>query len=118
MTLPEVILWLHLRKGRLASFRFRRQHPIGPYILDFYCAPVRLCVEVDGLVHASPEQASHDARRSIWLAERGIRVLRVAAADILRDGTLPDVLLAIENAAAPSTAVPAVPLAPLRGGGA
>lgn len=118
MSLPEVVLWTCLRKGRLASFRFRRQHPIGPYILDFYCAATQLCVEVDGLVHASPEQARHDEQRSRWLAERGVRVLRIAAADVLKDETLVGVLQAIETAAAPSTAVPAVPLAPLRGGGA
>ncbi|MEQ1901649.1 MAG: endonuclease domain-containing protein, partial [Devosia sp.] len=97
--LPEVVLWTHLRGSKLGQLRFRRQHPIGPYILDFYCASIRLCVEIDGIVHASTEQAVHDERRTRWLAERNIQVLRVAAADVLDDETLGGVLLAIEAAA-------------------
>ncbi|HXC26532.1 MAG TPA: DUF559 domain-containing protein [Stellaceae bacterium] len=50
MSLPEVVLWQALRHGRLAGLRFRRQHPVGPYILDFFCASVRLAIEVDGLL--------------------------------------------------------------------
>jgi very-short-patch-repair endonuclease len=68
MTPPEVILWQALRRGRLEELRFRRQHPMGPYILDFYCAPARLAVEVDGIGH--DHQISRDARRGEWLAER------------------------------------------------
>ncbi|MBV9636240.1 MAG: DUF559 domain-containing protein [Methylobacteriaceae bacterium] len=48
MSLPEVVLWQLLRGGRLGALRFRLQHPIGPYILDFYCPAVRLAVELDG----------------------------------------------------------------------
>ena len=48
MTLSEVLLWERIRGGRLNGLRFRRQHPIGPYILDFYCASGRLAVEIDG----------------------------------------------------------------------
>ena len=48
MSLSEIVLWQALRKGRLAGLRFRRQHPIGPYILDFYCASARLAIEGDG----------------------------------------------------------------------
>ncbi|HEX2256668.1 MAG TPA: endonuclease domain-containing protein, partial [Afifellaceae bacterium] len=79
MSLPEVKLWQHLRRGQLANLRFRRQHPIGPYILDFYCPAARLAVEVDGWVHDNPEQGRHDERRQAWLAGRGIKVLRLAA---------------------------------------
>lgn len=110
MTLPEVILWQHLRRGSLKGHRFRRQHPIGPYILDFYCTESRLCVEIDGAAHDNPERAAHDERRTIWLEEQGIRVLRFTAADILNDEALEGVLTAIALAVAPSTAVPAVPL--------
>ncbi|HTT97775.1 MAG TPA: endonuclease domain-containing protein [Rhizomicrobium sp.] len=102
MTLPEVLLWQRLRGDQFKQLRFRRQHPIGPYILDFYCASARLAVEVDG---ASRElQVRHDERRDSWLASENIRVLRVAARDVLRDDTLEGVLSLIEQAAAPSTA--------------
>jgi very-short-patch-repair endonuclease len=77
LTGPEVGLWVRLRNGQLGGFRFRRQHPIGPYILDFYCPEVRLAVEIDGPVHSDPDQIRHDARRDEWLAMRGVRVLRI-----------------------------------------
>ena len=92
MTLPEVVLWRALRRGAVGRLRFRRQHPVGPYVLDFYCAAARLAVEVDGAVHDVPEQATHDERRMAWLAERGIRVLRVPAQEVLRDESLDGVL--------------------------
>jgi len=104
MTLPEVILWQDLRRGQLKALQFRRQHPVGPYILDFYCSGARLAVEIDGSSHANERQSQHDERRDHWLGERGIRVLRVAAGAVLRDENLGDVLQAIEQAAAPSTA--------------
>lgn len=78
MTLPEVLLWQRLRARKPS---FRRQHPEGPYILDFYCAAVRLCIEVDGQAH----DVEHDARRDAWLAAQGIDTLRVTAVDVLRD---------------------------------
>jgi very-short-patch-repair endonuclease len=116
MTLPEVLLWQALRSRRLAGLRFRRQHPIGPYILDFYCTSTRLAVEIDGSVHDSAEQIRHDERRSAWLASRNIKVVRIAAAGILKRESLEFVLQAIEQAAAPSTAFGGPP-PPLRGGG-
>lgn len=100
MTLPEIVLWQALRKGRLAGLRFRRQHPIGPYILDFYCPGARLAVEIDGLAHDDAARVSHDERRDTWLAQRGVRVLRIHAADVLRDERLEGVLLGIEQSAA------------------
>jgi len=104
MTLPEVILWERIRGDRLSGLQFRRQHPIGPYILDFFCAAARLALEVDGTLHASEVQARHDETRDAWLMTNGITVLRIAAGDILRDETLDHVLLYIAHAAAPSTA--------------
>jgi very-short-patch-repair endonuclease len=85
MSLPEVILWEPLRRGGLDGMRFRRQHPVGPYVLDFYCAASRLAIEVDGVVHDLPGQMHHDNRRDAWLARRGIRTLRIAASDVLED---------------------------------
>jgi very-short-patch-repair endonuclease len=100
MTLPEVVLWRALRRGAVAELRFRRQHPVGPYVLDFYCAEARLAVEVDGAVHDLTEQAGHDARRLAWLDEQGIRVMRVPAREVLRDESLAGVLETIAAVAA------------------
>ncbi|HSZ67112.1 MAG TPA: endonuclease domain-containing protein [Xanthobacteraceae bacterium] len=116
MTLPETLLWQVLRSRHVAGLRFRRQHPVGPYILDFYCASARLAVEIDGAAHDSAEQVRHDERRTAWLASRHIKVLRIAAADVLKRDGLELVLLAIEQGAAPSTAFGGPP-PPLRGGG-
>ena len=116
MTLPEVILWQELRRDKLKKLRFRRQHPVGPYILDFFCSAAQLAIEIDGTAHDDEQQSEHDRRRDRWLAQEGIRVLRIAAADILNDGRLEDVLSGIAQATAPSTAFGGPP-PPLRGGG-
>ena len=99
MTEPERVLWALLRR-RQQALRFRRQHAMGPYILDFYCSEARLCIEIDGIAHASPEAAAHDERRTKWLTDQGIRVLRFNANDILKDENLPGVFTAIEAVAA------------------
>ncbi len=85
MTLPEVRLWVRLRQPAEGAPRFRRQHPLGPYVLDFYCPAAKLCVEVDGWGHNMGEQPARDERRDVWLAARGIATLRVPAADVLVD---------------------------------
>jgi very-short-patch-repair endonuclease len=111
MSLPERLLWRELRGGRVSKARFRRQHPIGPYILDFYCPTAFMAVEIDGIAaHEGPERARHDVRRDAWLKEQGIRVLRFAAADVLDEERRKDVLAAIGVALAPTTALRAVPL--------
>lgn len=84
MTLPEGLLWRELRK-RPGGFKFRRQHPIGPYIADFYCPLARLVVEVDGEGHNRGEQAGHDLRRDDWMHRKGLVVLRISARDVLED---------------------------------
>jgi very-short-patch-repair endonuclease len=101
MTLPEVLLWQALRGGKVGGLRFRRQHPVGSYVLDFYCPSVRLAVEVDGAAHDIPEQAGHDLRRDAWLAQQGIRVLRVLATDVLNEERRESVLDTIAAAARP-----------------
>ncbi|HEY1225143.1 MAG TPA: endonuclease domain-containing protein [Brevundimonas sp.] len=85
MTLPEVLVWDALRARKLKGHRFRRQHPLGPYILDFYCDEAKLAVEVDGQGHELPDQAEHDRRRTEWLELRGVTVLRIPARDVLED---------------------------------
>ena len=84
MTLPEVILWGELRK-RPSGLKFRRQHPAGRYVLDFFCSDARLAVEVDGEVHGRGVQPAHDAARDAWLAGEGVRVLRLPASSVLDD---------------------------------
>jgi very-short-patch-repair endonuclease len=118
MSLPEVVLWQALRNVRLAGLRFRRQHPIGPYILDFYCPAARLALEVDGFAHDSIAEAYRDERRQAWLAQQGVRVLRIRASDVLRDERLEGVLLDIERVAAeaPSDSLRSPPPPPSRGG--
>ncbi len=104
MTLPEVLLWRDIRRRQLDGLLFRRQHPIGPYILDFYCPEHDLAVEVDGAAHEGARQAAHDERRDLWLAQQGVRVLRIPAADILSDEARVDVLATVAAAATASTA--------------
>jgi len=69
-------LWRALRSHRFAGFKFRRQHPAGDYILDFYCAAARLAVELDGFQHGLPEGMQQDAVREKFLAEHDIETLR------------------------------------------
>ncbi|HEV2185744.1 MAG TPA: endonuclease domain-containing protein [Stellaceae bacterium] len=114
MSLPEVVLWQALRGGQVGGLRFRRQHPVGPYILDFYCPSAHLAIEVDGSAHDTASQVQHDERRVAWLGKRGIKVLRVLARDVLRDESLEGVLRGIEVAAAPSGSRCSPP-PPLRG---
>ena len=84
MSLPEGLLWRALR-ARPEGLKFRRQHPIGPYIADFYCPAAKLIVEVDGQSHDMGNRPGHDVRRDEWLTGRGLKVLRVPAAAVLDD---------------------------------
>ncbi len=84
-TLPtdaERRLWCYLRNSQLGGWRFRRQHPIPPYILDFACLEVCVAVEVDGGQHAD---SGYDEARMAFLTERGWRVLRFWNTDVLRN---------------------------------
>lgn len=72
----EQARWL-LRNRRLSGLKFRRQHPIGRYIVDFYCTQARLAVELDGSVHSQPSQITRDSAKDAYLRRRGIRVLRL-----------------------------------------
>ena len=72
----EAALWLQLRGKRLADFKFRRQHPIGPFILDFYCPAKQLAVELDGGQHYQPSAQVYDEERTQYLRRRGVSVLR------------------------------------------
>lgn len=107
MSEAEVVLWTFLRKRRLNGFRFRRQHPIGPYIADFACVSARLVVEVDGATHVTAAELAHDARRTSFLSDDGWRVLRVTNLDVFDN--LDGVWLAIEHQLPPPAAAPPPP---------
>jgi len=83
LTPAERKLWQALRRRQIASVRFRRQVPIGPYIADFCCLELRIIVEVDGGQHA--RQADADERRTRWLGDRGFVVIRFWNNDVLQN---------------------------------
>ena len=78
-------MWNRLRARLPDQPVFRRQHPIGPYVLDFYCAKARLAVEIDGISHDMGDQPQHDQNRDAWLQRRGITVMRIPAAELSRN---------------------------------
>jgi 5-methyltetrahydrofolate--homocysteine methyltransferase len=82
-TEPERRLWRELSGRRLGGRRFRRQHPIGSYIVDFVCLVKRFVVEVDGVHHDEPDRAAHDQHRTQWLEGEGFTILRVRNGEIL-----------------------------------
>ena len=84
LTLPEGLLWRVLRT-RPRGFKFRRQHPIGWYIVDFYCPAAKLVIEVDGEGHSMGDAPRHDEIRDDWQRKQGLRVIRFAAADMMSD---------------------------------
>ncbi|WP_428028128.1 endonuclease domain-containing protein [Altererythrobacter sp.] len=84
MSLPEIVLWRELRK-RPGGFKFRRQHPAGNYILDFYCSVAKLALEIDGFAHDSAPAVKRDRRRSAWLRSQGIATTRIPARMVLND---------------------------------
>ena len=76
MTPAEARLWTILKKSKLDGRKFRRQHSIGRYILDFYCASEKLAIELDGARHFSGSGAMYDRERSLFLEEFGVNVIR------------------------------------------
>jgi very-short-patch-repair endonuclease len=75
-TAAEAVLWTYLKKSQLDGKKFRRQESVGPYIVDFFCPESRVIVELDGAPHFEPGAAEYDARRTEYMKERGIRVVR------------------------------------------
>jgi very-short-patch-repair endonuclease len=84
MSMPEVLLWQQLRK-RPGGLKFRRQHPSGSYVLDFYCSDARLAIEIDGKAHDRLDRPSRDAARDGWFEAAGIATLRLPASEVLSD---------------------------------
>jgi very-short-patch-repair endonuclease len=104
MDLPEVLLWNQLRRRQLDGLNFRRQHPFGPYVLDFYCDEAKLAVEVDGYSHDVANRPQRDLQRDIWFANCGVSTLRIPARDVL--GSMEGVLATIAAAAQASIPPP------------
>ncbi len=94
MTLPERLVWAELRRLKM---NFRRQVPIGPYVVDFARHDSRLIIELDGPVHDLPDVALRDMERSNWLEAQGFRLLRFANQTVMN--ALPDVIEQIHSAA-------------------
>jgi very-short-patch-repair endonuclease len=84
MSPPEVLLWSRLRR-RQQGFKVLRQHPIGPYSADFYVPGARLVIEVDGSAHDYGDRPARDTARDLYMKERGYRVLRITARDVMKN---------------------------------
>jgi very-short-patch-repair endonuclease len=84
MSLPEILPWQQLRQ-RPRGFKFRRQHPVGRYVVDFCCLSHRLAVEIDGFAHDTGDRAARDAIKAQFLNDNGYTVMRVSAAQVLAD---------------------------------
>jgi very-short-patch-repair endonuclease len=84
-TETEALLWEALKGNAIAKNKFRRQHPIGKYIVDFYCHAKRLAVEIDGGYHLTAEQKLYDEYRTAELNQLGIREIRFTNDDVLND---------------------------------
>ena len=96
MTESETLLWRHLRAHRLNGGKFRRQQPIGPYVVDFVHFGARLIVEADGGQH---NDAPHDERRDAWLRAQGFTVMRFWNNEIMNnlEGVLETIMASVKN---------------------
>jgi very-short-patch-repair endonuclease len=99
----EKLIWAALRGHRMQGASFRRQAPIGPYIVDFLCHAAKLAIEIDGGQHFESKHEQRDARRDAFLARKGLRVLRFSNHDVMtnRAGVLETIAAAIAHAPSP-----------------
>ena len=98
MSPPEALLWSQLRGSKL-GFKVRRQHPIGPYVADFFVRDVGLVIEVDGSPHDFGDRPDRDEARDRYMTERGLRVVRLVAADVMKNlqGNLQFIIAQVTN---------------------
>jgi very-short-patch-repair endonuclease len=85
MNQTEWRVWDRLRGRKVGGWKFRRQHPIGPYFVDFCCPSARLVVEINGPAHDGDAQWAYDQRRTAWLEAQGYRVMRIIVEDVDED---------------------------------
>jgi very-short-patch-repair endonuclease len=107
MTDAEMKIWQRLRAHRFRGLSFRRQLPVGPYVVDFACLDARLIIEIDGGQHAS-DQAKYDAKRDAWLRAEGFVVLRFWNNDVLTNlrGVLERIADTLHEFGPPSLTLP------------
>lgn len=84
-TEPERILWEELKNKKLTGYKFRRQHPVSRFVVDFYCHSAKLVIELDGDVHKNPEVKENDLNRQMELEEFGLKVIRFSNNEVLMD---------------------------------
>jgi adenine-specific DNA-methyltransferase len=94
----ERLLWQKLRSRQIANLKFRRQFPCPPYILDFYCVELKLAIELDGGQHYETAARIHDRRRTLYLQQQGIEVVRFSNLEVIEQ--MSDVLEQILGVAA------------------
>jgi len=104
----ERLLWRRLRNRGLAGFKFRRQHPWPPYVLDFYCSELRLVIELDGGQHYDDAGLAKDRLRTDYLRRQGLEVLRFSNLDVLQnlDDVLTELLRRVEARSPQPTPLP------------
>lgn len=95
MTLPEILLWRQLRQHP-GGYRFRKQHPLGAYALDFACVRARLAIEVDGEAHERGDRPARDEIRDDWVLNHGFATLRIPTTEVLKN--MEGVIIAIVEA--------------------
>lgn len=94
-TEAEEIIWQCLRNRKILNFKFRRQHPVGKYIADFYCHDAKLIIEIDWEIHNNPENQEYDQKRTDQLNDIGITVIRFTNEDVIKG--LDEVINIIKN---------------------
>jgi very-short-patch-repair endonuclease len=104
MTLSERRLWNWLRDRTFAGFKFRRQVPVGRFVLDFYCPALKLAIEVDGKHHGTVLMSEYDCNRALYLRTRGIEVVRVTNELLAKNSLIVEQIIqwAIENRSSPT----------------
>jgi very-short-patch-repair endonuclease len=85
LTSAEALVWERVRDRKFRGLKFRRQHPIGAYVVDFFCDELRLVLEVDGGVHLEPEQQARDLERQAIIESLGLRVFRISNSAVETD---------------------------------
>ncbi len=117
MTKAEVMLWGRLRRCAVEGCRFRRQHPIGPFIADFFCSEAGLIIELDGAVHDEEEQRQRDRLRDLAMEDHGLRMLRIKNREVFSDieGVVSKIVQALKEIETPRS--PSFSLSPSGGKG-